>query len=701
VESPGRYISREIGSTQKDLSRIDIRVALAFPDLYELGMSHLGMGILYQVLNDLEFVACERAFLPAFDMQKQMLANGIPLAMHESRTPLREAHVIGYSIQTEVAFPAMVRMMLLAGIPVQAKERKDLFPLVIAGGTAICNPAPIAAFLDAVVVGDGEEVVKEISHTLRGFLKGSPTKSEVLQALAKIQGVYVPDVHRDKPNSVKKALIMDLDGQKYFTNAIVPFKSTVHDRLTVEIHRGCVHGCRFCQAGYTYRPLRQRKMETVLKTVEKCIDKTGFEQVSFLSLNSIDWKPLLSTVQSLHQQFKDRGVSVSLPSLRVDQIKDETLFNEISSLNKSSFTFAIEAATDRLRQVINKNIKESDIMNTIDRASHQGITTLKVYFMVGLPGETMEDVLEIPKLLYRIYERARTGHARMQINATVSPFVPKPFTPFQWSRQESIEEFEEKVNSIKSNIHTQAIKIKNHNVRMSAVDGILSRGDERLSPVIEEIARRGTGLDSWDDQFDFNLWQEVLTKHGFTFEKLQSERDPAVNLPWDMINVGLTKKYFQVELNRSQKALETPHCMDRVKCTVCGICDQKQIFNILAGMKQEDEAKILTRVVEADSADDTPESNTPERFCFRLQFTKRGDLKYLGHLELMKIIHRFLRRVRAPFILSQGFSPKIKVSFGHALPLGVESDVEFLDLWLTRADFFEGLPGSSPSSSIP
>ena len=610
VEKPVRYTGGEWNSILKNKQEADIRFAFCFPDIYEIGMSNLGMKIIYNVINQIPEFWCERAFMPWTDMEEQMRQNGIPLYGLESRDPLREFDFIGFSLQYELSYTCILNMLDLAGLPVLAKDRREDMPVVCAGGPCACNPEPVADFIDLFVIGDGEEVIIEVLNLYNKMRKkGGRSKREFLKEAAKIEGVYVPSLYEagynedgtiaffkplsengdengdEKgneipgkiPEKIRKRVVKELDSADFPEKMIVPFTEIVHDRVTLEIFRGCMRGCRFCQAGFIYRPVRRRSKEELLDKAVKLIKNTGYDEISLLSLSSCDYPELGGLADMLMEKLEDKKVNLALPSLRVDSFTLE-LLEKVSKVRKSSLTFAPEAGTQRLRDVINKGIGESDLYNAAALAFNGGYNRIKLYFMLGLPTETDEDVNGIAGLTGKVvdeYYKVPKGQRQKGLSVTVSTstFVPKPFTPFQWEAQDDLNTIEEKQKSIKRNISKKAT-YNYHESKLSLLEAVISRGDRKIGKLLLKAFEAGCKLDSWQDKFVFEKWVDAAAQAGVDFNFYANrKRDFDEILPWDHIDMGINKEYLIDECKKAYEGKTTPNCME--KCGNCGIISYK------------------------------------------------------------------------------------------------------------------------------
>ncbi|MCC8023526.1 MAG: TIGR03960 family B12-binding radical SAM protein [Clostridiales bacterium] len=589
VQKPARYIGGEVNSVVKHKDKIDIRYAFCFPDTYEIGMSHLGMKILYGLVNERADSWCERVFAPESDMEEQMRAHDIPVFGLESLEPIRDFDLIGFTMQYELSYTNVLNMLDLAGVPLRSADRTALAPLVICGGPCVCNPEPVADFFDLVLPGEGEEITNELIDLLKEAKAMGMDKQSFLREAAKLEGVYVPSLyevsyHRDgtiaaftpkggAPDTVKKRVISDLDDVYYPDRFVVPFVSIVHDRAVEEIFRGCIRGCRFCQAGFIYRPIREKRAETVSRQVRDLCDNTGYDEVSLCSLSTSDHQEIEPMLDQLIAWSVSQGIRLSLPSLRVDNFSDH-LMEQLGKVRKSSLTFAPEAGTQRLRDVINKNITEEEVLATCAAAFQNGWTNVKLYFMIGLPTETMEDVAGIADLAHKVVDLFYASPDRpkgksVSVSISVSTFIPKPFTPFQWEPEDGMETVKAKQAHLMSCIRSRKISVSWHDSRISLIEGAFARGDRKLCGVLETAWRMGCKFDSWDTQFNFDAWTAAFAAHGLTADWYACRRRGAGEvLPWDHLDYGIRKDFFLREMARAREGATTPHC--RQRCAACG-----------------------------------------------------------------------------------------------------------------------------------
>ena len=596
VQKPARYVGGEYNAVLKDKTQVDTRIAFCFPDTYEIGMSNLGMRILYGVMNEMDGVWCERVFAPWGDMEEEMLKAAMALFALESGDPITDFDIVAFSVGYEMAFPAILNMLDLAGIPLRAAERTGLSPLVIAGGTAMYNAEPIADFIDLVSLGEGEDLTVELVELYRTARREGWSKQQLLRAAARLDGVYVPSLydvtyHEDgtvaaitpldgAPAKVTKRIVHDMDKSYFPVKTIVPSTEIVQDRVTLELFRGCIRGCRFCQAGYVYRPVRNRSRDLCADYCVRACDDTGYQEVTLSSLSTSDYPPLTTLCDELEPFCDQRHVSLSLPSLRADNFSME-LMQRLAKGRKTGLTFAPEAGTQRLRDVINKNVTLDDLLQSCRTAFAGGYSAVKLYFMLGLPTETDEDVLGIADVAARVMhawrESAQNKQRGVRITVSTSWFVPKPHTAFQWEPQISKQEYERRVALLREAIKTRTVTYNWHDSDTSFLEAVLARGDRRLGKVLETAWRKGARLDAWEEYFSLDRWLEAFDECGldphFYANRTRSEDEL---MPWSMISSGVTEQYLLRERHRAYESVTTPDC--RTHCNGCGA-------NLLVGGK--------------------------------------------------------------------------------------------------------------------
>ncbi len=591
VQKPSRYIGGEVGSIVKDKNSVDVSFAFCFPDTYDIGMSHIGMKILYSLKNARENFRCERCFAPDVDFEKIMRENDIPLYSLESLEPIKDFDFIGFTMQYELSYTNVLNMLDLAGIPIFAKDRTEkLTQIVVAGGPCVCNPEPLADFFDIFILGEGEEVNLELMDLFNEMKKQGANRLEFLRKAAQIEGIYVPQfynfeyktdgtiekmtVSENAPEKITKRIIKDFDNVFYPENFVVPFTEIVHDRVSVEVLRGCIRGCRFCQAGFIYRPFREKSPDTIYEETKCLCENTGYDEVSLASLSTSDHSQIDEMLTKLIDYTAGDRINLSLPSLRVDNFTEE-LLEKIKKVRKSGLTFAAEGGTQRLRDVINKNVTEEEIMSTCKIAFEGGYSSVKLYFMMGLPTETDEDIIGITDLAQRILDlyysiENRPKGRSPQISVSCATFVPKPFTPFQFEPQDTRAEIERKQKLLLDSVKSKKIKVSYHDPDVSQLEAVLAKGDRRLCDVVYTAWKMGCKFDSWSEHFKFDVWLEAFEKCGVDpayYANRRAEYDEI--LPWDHLDYMVSKEFFIRENKTAHNAVTTPHC--RQKCSGCGV----------------------------------------------------------------------------------------------------------------------------------
>ena len=652
VRKPGRYIGDEIGRRgERQFAPADTSVAIAFPDVYEVGMSSLGVRILYHLFRK-EGMRVERVFSPWVDMEEKMRKNKIPLFSLESHTPIKDFDLVAFSLQYELNYTNVLCMLDLAGIPLLSEERKEKDPIIVAGGTCVFNPLPILPFFDVFLVGEGEVLVPEMIPVIGDK---SLSRNEKIAELSKLSGGLSVKNTGNLQGSVRKVFTAILSPDTIPDPPIVPFIDIVHDRLVVEIARGCTRGCRFCQAGTIYRPYRERDRKTVAEAVRCGLSKTGYGGVTLLSLSLLDH----SEIEEIIRDLRGKNISLSLPSLRGDALTDRVA----RLIGGGSVTLAPEAGTERLRRVINKDINEDEMIASTRRLKLYGFTHAKLYFMIGLPGETDEDIEGIVKLVNTI--RKNTS-----VKVSISPFVPRPHTPFQWERQNDIEELREKINFLKSGI--KKVRVSYRDPEGCLLEGVFSRGDERLSKVVERAYGLGARFDEWSELFCFDRWMEAFEKEGIDPAGYLRERSVEKTLPWEIVDTGVRREWLLEERELSRRGDMRRDCRI-IGCTGCGIFDceikplkEKSVIQMDYGRR----AKMVHL--------------TPVKMRYRIMYSKTGDLRFIGHLDTTRALIRALKRAGLPLVYSQGYKPKPRVAFSPPLTLGFTSRVEYMDVILER-----------------
>ncbi len=692
IAKPGRYLGHEYNSTQKNWNSTRIRFALVFPDLYEIGMSHHGLQILYHLLNRQEEFLAERCFCPAIDLEQLMCRKKQLLTSLESSQSLRAFDVIGITLPYELCYTNILTILSLSAIPFYARDRDSSFPLLLGGGAGAFNPEPVADFFDAILLGDGEEAIIEIGQLLARHKALGGSKTDLLDRLGEIDGVYIPAhfqpeydssgslraLHRTagKKDLVRRRIVRDLSVIDHLQRPIVPNAKIVHDRLGIEIARGCTRGCRFCQAGITYRPVRERSPEQIMELAQNGIDNSGFEELALLSLSTGDYSCLEQTLPALMDKFSSRFISIAMPSMRVGTLTP-TVIEQVKRVRKTGFTLAPEAGSERLRRVINKGISEEDLLATCNDAFSAGWQSIKLYFMIGLPTETEEDILAIADLAKKIL----TGHGKgggrgkRQITISVGTFIPKPHTPFQWARQLSMEESMERIQQIKRSLPGKGCNLRYHSPRQSFLEGVFSRGDRRLAELIDKAWNEGARLDGWDEHFDLGRWQKAADSCGLPLEASLQARSADEVLPWQHLSSGVAQEFLVTELAKAQSEEYTPDCRYHA-CQKCGLCDFKTIMPVVCNRARVPLPE-STPVALAKIDDGQDKGRTAGHYKYIVHYTRLGNICYLGHLEMLQGIFRTLSRAEIKTNFSQGFNPSPKVSFGPALAAGTESLAEF------------------------
>jgi radical SAM-linked protein len=667
VSKPVRYLGREVNSAVKDPSAVRLRFCLAFPDVYEVGMSHLGIQILYHILNSRKDISCERVFAPWIDLEHLLRNKGVPLSSLETFTPLTEFDILGFSLQYELSYTNVLNMLSLAGIPLLASERDERFPLIVAGGPAAFNPVPVADFFDAVLIGDGEEAIVEICDLTRRWKESGGGKEELLKALCEVEGVYVPCLHTGGP--IRKRLLSDLDRAPFPVCPVLPYMKVVHDRLSMEIARGCKRGCRFCQAGFVYRPYRERSPQVIEEMLQVSLKNTGYEEISLLSLSAGDYSVIGPLLTRVMDQFESKRIAVSLPSLRIEEVVGH-LAAQVSRVRKTGFTIAPEAGTERLRKVINKQIDEEVFFRSASDLFSKGWRNLKLYFMMGLPSETGEDLQGILDLSKKILDLGRRQKGSLGVAVSVSNFVPKPHTPFQWEPQISLEEMKEKLRFLKEGFRKSPCRLKWQDPHLSRLEGIFSNGDRSLSRVLVEAHRLGCRFDGWSDQFRYDLWEKAFERTGTDMAVCARRKDVHDVLPWSFVSTGVDPRFLREEYETGLRGEYSPPCRKET-CRRCGLCDGKGI-----GVREAKRDEISLSKPSSEAALQSKEMKKR----VRLRFEKRGPICFVSHLELAHLFHRAAKRARLALSYSEGFHPMPKIIFETALPVGMESMEESVDL---------------------
>jgi radical SAM family uncharacterized protein/radical SAM-linked protein len=737
IEKPGRYLGNEHNACCKDFGQARVRFALAFPDVYEVGLSHLGIKILYHRLNGLPGVVADRVYTPWPDFEARLRERKEPIRALETQRPLGDFDFVGFSLQYELSYTNILTMLDLAGIPLRAVDRDGRHPWIIAGGPCAFNPEPLAEVFDLVVLGEAEQVLEELVTLYGQWQEGGQPRQEFLQLARTLSGIYIPSffdvsyrpegpIRAIQPRYadyrlVEKRLLMDLDVSTPIPDRpLVPLLGIVHDRLSVEIARGCTRGCRFCQAGYIYRPVRERHPQAVLDQAQLALAASGFEEMSLLSLSSGDYCQIQHLLAAVMARFAHQKVAISFPSLRVGTLTQE-LMELVRTVRKTGFTLAPEAGSERLRRVINKGICREDLLVAAEQAFGLGWLVLKLYFMMGLPTETRADLQELVDLSLEVWRLAARQKRKASVNVAVSSFVPKPQTPFQWAGQISLDRIQDNVAYLDEKLRRRGLRFKWHNPHQSRLEAVFARGDRRLFAVLLRAWELGARFDGWTERFQWTLWQQAFDETGLNPE-FYANRECALGdlLPWDHLSARVGKDHLVAEWQRALAEEYTGDCRWSA-CSHCGVCDHQHILPQLhrqsasPGGSGDDSTVLHLQNVMPEASSIPTASNTsateagsvsgafggvnrlqnglPEdglfppasvsgdnAFVYRLQYARKGDIRFFGQLEVSRAFARAVRRAHLPVAFSEGFHPHPKMSFGEALPLGMESEVE--DVWL-------------------
>lgn len=686
VEKPLRYVGREHNCISKKASSDGIRMVLAFPDVYEIGMSHIGLQILYSLINQREDISMERVFAPWIDMEQELRRRGLPLFSLETHTPLKEFDIIGFSLQYEMNYTNVLNMLDLSGLPLHSAWRKEIKPLIIAGGPVAFNPEPLADYIDLFVIGDGEEVIFELIERYKALKNDLKNKEDILKELSSIEGIYIPSLYTVKKDPltglttvvlngnqpIKKRVVFNLDKYPYPNKPIVPYCKAVHDRITLEIARGCSRGCRFCQAGIIYLPERERDPIALIQTALNCVENTGYDEVSLSSLSPGDYSYIETLTQKLMDFFKKENISLSLASIRPSQMKPE-IIEQIRRVRKTGFTLAPEAGTQRMRDVINKGIEEDEILSVTENVFREGWQLIKLYFMIGLPTEQRMDISGIVELTRKIIAIGKK-YRRPWINMSISNFVPKPHSVFQWLPMERMDIIYEKQKMIRKMASSLPLTFKGHNPQLSFLEGIFSRGDRALAVVLEKAWKKGCRFDGWAEQLKWDLWMDSFCESDISPEEYLYKKLPYKStLPWDHISTGVRKDFLLEDLELAFEGKTSIKCSSET-CSNCGVCSPEWI-------KAKRKRNINNDQLKEQLASLSPylSIDRRKRYYYRASLYKKGDMKYLSHLDFSRAIIRAFRRAKIPLAYSQGFHPKPLISFSPALALGIEAEEEYID----------------------
>lgn len=707
VIKPGRYIGNELNIVLKGNSELS-KIALVYPDLYEIGMSYLGLGILYHIINKRADFFAERCFAPALDAEKILRDRKIPLFSLETFTPLKEFDIVGFSLSYELTYTNILNILDLAGIPIRSSERKEDDPLVIAGGICASNPEPMADFIDIFALGDGEEIIHEILDLVKKKKSEGINRKDLINQLSKISGVYVPSFYQVKydssgnfeelvpqyavPTKIFVRTVPELKSEYYPPFPLVPFVETTHDRLSLEIMRGCPQGCRFCQAGILYRPKRERPPDEIVKQAEIGIANTGWDEVSLVSLSSTDYHNLKELVEKLQKILFPKRISISLPSLRPGSFSLE-IAQILSQTKKTGLTFAPEAGTQRLRDAIRKNINEEDLLKTVEIAYSSGWNLIKLYFMIGLPTETKEDLDGMIDLIKKVLSAGRKFWGNKNLNVAISPFVPKAHTPFQWEKLEEIETISEKIYYIKSKLHQKNLRLKFRDPKVSFLEGILGRGDREVGSAIYSAWKKGARLDAWTEHFNYELWKQAFEDSGIDIKLYSSAKDTKKPLPWDLVDKGIKK---EILLREREKAFKIPQEEILEKLKLPKLSEKKDVESAFSPNKSNEDLSYGRKKKKRIVALVPSIAKTK----VRIKWSKGEEVRFTSHLDVIRMFERAIRRSGIPIAYSFGFHPHLKIAFGPPLPLGFISDSEYLDVQLEKPyaeEVFRKLSKALPS----
>lgn len=672
VEKPGRYIGNEINVIKKEWNEISMRVCLFYPDSYEVGMPFIGYQILYHILNQAEGILAERAFSPWVDMEALLRKEQVPLFSLETKHPLKDFDLVGFTLQYEMTYSNILNALDLSNIPIRNSERALNDPFIIAGGSCAFNPEPLAGFIDIFIIGDAEAMILEISNIIKEHRKKGSDRQTILKACSMpAKGVYVPDVYEEKRDGkVHASKITSLDALNYSHKPIIPLLEVSQDRFSLEIQRGCSSGCRFCHAGVIYLPVRERNVDDLVAQTEATLRNTGYEELSLLSLSTSDYSQLGSLVDNILPTCNENNIDISFPSMRLDSFNMKIL-EAAGGRKKSGLTFAPEAGTQRLRDVINKNISEEDIFTSVDLALGNGFKKLKFYFMLGLPTETDEDLQGIVNLIKRIYGHARS-YAHAQISVTLSSFIPKAHTPFQWEEHVEPMELERRIYFIRNQLKLPGIKIMHRDPAFSIYESIMSRGDRATGEVLYNAWLKGAKFDAWSEHFNREAWDTSIAESDEDIMSRIAKKDRHEYLPWSFISTGVDEDYLREEMGKAERAETTGDC--RVECSLCGVCDSE--------LKMVIAEKNKTENISLNDSEEKVLDHPREYFTLRLILEKKDMMRYLAHHDFLKLIYRASNILRWPLRFTQGYNRRPRIAAGYPIPMGYDAGAETIDIVL-------------------
>ncbi len=695
ITRPGRYLGHEYNAYEKNWQSAAIRFALVFPDLYEIGMSHQGLQILYHLLNGRKEFLADRCYCPDIDLEQMLRRKKAPLTSLESAHPLADFDVLGITLPYELCYTNILTILDLAAIPCYARDRDNSMPLLLGGGACSLNPEPVADFFDAILLGDGEEAIMEIAELLAAHKQAAQDKRKLLELLEGIDGVYIPahfepQYHKDgtfcairriggKKDHIHRRIVADLNPIEHLKHPLVPNAKIVHDRMGIEVARGCTRGCRFCQAGITYRPVRERSPEKIIELAESGLAASGFEELALLSLSTGDYSCLEQVLPQLMDSFTERFVSVAMPSMRVGTLTPK-IMEQVKRVRKTGFTLAPEAGSERLRRVINKGITEDDLIATCKEAFALGWRVIKFYFMIGLPTEIDQDIeaiIDLVKKAMAMHGGGRPGKGKKQITVSIGTFVPKPHTPFQWAAQLSIEESTRRIRHLQSGL-PKGCNLRYHSPQISYLEGVFSRGDRRLARLLELAWQAGARLDGWDEHFSLARWQKTAELCGIDIDDFLRARTLDEPLPWQHLHTGVEQQFLKDELAKAEEQIYTPDCRYHA-CQKCGLCDFKTLMPVVYNRRDKSNEIAVPQAPQPAAEAETSKLpiGAAGHFKYLVHYSRIGEICFLGHLEILQMIFRTLRRAGIATNYSQGFNPSPKISFGPALPVGTESLAEY------------------------